>query len=75
MLNELAQKRGQSVIYSEVERTGPSHLPGFTFEVRIGDYLARGTQSGSKQEGKQSAAQAWMEKYARLTLVPLPADS
>lgn len=54
-LNEYAQKRGLSVDYRELTRTGASHAPVYGYAVLL-DGVVRGEGSGSSKRAAQQAA-------------------
>lgn len=48
--------------YEVVERTGPSHAPCFTVEVRVQDFGAERGEGGSRQAAEKAAAQQMLLK-------------
>jgi ribonuclease-3 len=49
--------------YSEVERTGPAHLPRFVMQVELEGYRAERGEASSKRAAEQAAARAFLDAW------------
>jgi ribonuclease-3 len=65
-VQEWAQARGLATPnYSEVERSGPAHLPRFVMQVELAGYEPERGEASSKRAAEQAAAQAFLERWAQ----------
>mgnify|MGYP003311791998 CR=1 FL=1 len=64
MLQEIAQSKKMSVVYTLIEQTGMSHKPTFVVEAKVGEYSAI-ANSGSKQMAEQKAAKIILEQMRK----------
>ena len=63
-VQEWAQARGlPTPQYSEVERSGPAHLPVFVMQVSLHGYQPERGEATSKRAGEQAAAQAFLDRW------------
>jgi ribonuclease III len=63
-VQEWAQARGLSVpLYSEVERSGPAHLPRFVMQVALDGFEPERGEASSKRAAEQAAAKAFLERW------------
>jgi ribonuclease-3 len=64
-VQEWAQARGLATpLYSEVERSGPAHLPRFVMQVELTGFEPERGEASSKRAAEQAAAQAFLERWA-----------
>lgn len=64
-VQEWAQARGlPTPDYSEVERSGPAHLPRFVMQVLLHGFEPERGEATSKRAGEQAAAQAFLDRWA-----------
>ena len=64
-VQEWAQARGLATPnYSEVERSGPAHLPRFVMQVELTGFEPERGEASSKRAAEQAAAQAFLERWA-----------
>jgi ribonuclease-3 len=64
-VQEWAQARGLATpLYSEVERSGPAHLPRFVMQVELSGFEPERGEASSKRAAEQAAAQAFLERWA-----------
>ena len=62
-VQEWAQARGLATPqYSEVERSGPAHLPRFVIEIALDGYAPERGEASSKRAAEQAAAKAFLER-------------
>ena len=60
-----AQARGlPTPVYSEVERSGPAHLPRFVMQVALEGFEPERGEATSKRAAEQAAAQAFLLRWA-----------
>ncbi len=70
-LQEIAQaRRGQTPTYRQVDATGPSHDPTYTYEVIVGEEVLGRGQARSKQGAARAAAQAALREMGEETASP-----
>ena len=63
-VQEWAQARGLATpIYSEVERSGPAHLPRFVMQVELDGYEPERGEASSKRAAEQEAAKAFLDRW------------
>ena len=64
-VQEWAQARALSTPrYTEVERSGPAHLPRFVMQVELEGYDPERGEASSKRAAEQAAAQAFLDRWA-----------
>jgi ribonuclease-3 len=64
-VQEWAQARALSTPrYTEVERSGPAHLPRFIMQVELEGYDPERGEASSKRAAEQAAAQAFLDRWA-----------
>jgi ribonuclease-3 len=64
-VQEWAQARALSTPrYTEVERSGPAHLPRFVMQVELDGYDPERGEANSKRAAEQAAAQAFLDRWA-----------
>jgi ribonuclease-3 len=64
-VQEWAQARGLATPnYSEVERSGPAHLPRFVMQVELAGYEPERGEASSKRAAEQEAAKAFLQRWA-----------
>lgn len=64
-VQEWAQARGlPTPQYSEVERSGPAHLPRFVMQVSLEGYAPERGEATNKRAGEQAAARAFLDRWA-----------
>jgi ribonuclease III len=63
-VQEWAQARALSTPrYSEVERSGPAHLPRFVMQVELDGYEPERGEASSKRAAEQAAARAFLDRW------------
>ena len=63
-MQEWAQARALATPrYTEVERSGPAHLPRFVIEVELDGYAPERGEATSKRAAEQAAAQAFLDRW------------
>lgn len=63
-VQEWAQARGLATpVYSEVERSGPAHLPRFVMQVALDGFEPERGEASSKRAAEQEAAKAFLERW------------
>ena len=63
-VQEWAQARGLATpVYSEVERSGPAHLPRFVMQVALDGFEPERGEASSKRAAEQAAAQAFLQRW------------
>lgn len=63
-VQEWAQARGLATpVYSEVERSGPAHLPRFVMQVALEGFEPERGEATSKRAAEQAAAQAFLQRW------------
>jgi ribonuclease-3 len=66
-VQEWAQARGlPTPRYTEVERSGPAHLPRFIMQVELDGYAPERGEASSKRAAEQAAAKAFLERWTQL---------
>lgn len=50
-------------VYTEVERSGPAHLPRFVMEVALPGYAPERGEASSKRAAEQAAARAFLDRW------------
>jgi ribonuclease-3 len=66
-VQEWAQARGLATpSYTEVERSGPAHLPVFVMQVALEGYAPERGEGSSKRAAEQAAARAFLDRWAHL---------
>ena len=74
-LQELAQREFHvNPTYTEINGTGPDHLPHFVMEVHVQDVVARG-EGGSKKAAETDAAQNALDELRRRMSPPASAEN
>jgi len=64
-VQEWAQARGlPTPAYSEVERSGPAHLPRFVMQVALDGFAPERGEATSKRAAEQAAARAFLDRWA-----------
>jgi ribonuclease III len=64
-VQEWAQARALSTPrYTEVERSGPAHLPRFVMQVALDGYEPERGEASSKRAAEQAAARAFLDRWA-----------
>ena len=64
-VQEWAQARGlPTPSYSEVERSGPAHLPRFVMQVVLEGFAPESGEATSKRAAEQAAARAFLDRWA-----------
>jgi len=64
-VQEWAQARGlPTPSYSEVERSGPAHLPRFVMQVVLEGFAPERGEATSKRAAEQAAARAFLDRWA-----------
>jgi len=64
-VQEWAQARALSTPrYTEVERSGPAHLPHFIMQVELEGYDPERGEASSKRAAEQAAARAFLDRWA-----------
>ena len=64
-VQEWAQARGLATPqYSEVERSGPAHLPRFVMQVELEGFTPERGEASSKRAAEQAAARAFLDRRA-----------
>ena len=65
-VQEWAQARGLATPrYSEVERSGPAHLPHFVMQVDLDGFAPERGEATSKRAAEQAAAKAFLERWTQ----------
>jgi ribonuclease-3 len=65
-VQEWAQARGlPTPRYTEVERSGPAHLPRFTMQVELDGYAPERGEASSKRAAEQVAAKTFLERWTQ----------
>ncbi len=65
-VQEWAQARGlPTPRYTEVERSGPAHLPRFIMQVELDGYAPERGEASSKRAAEQAAAKAFLERWTQ----------
>ena len=65
-VQEWAQARGLATpSYSEVERSGPAHLPHFVMQVDLDGFAPERGEATSKRAAEQAAAKAFLERWTQ----------
>jgi ribonuclease-3 len=63
-VQEWAQARALATPrYSEVERSGPAHLPRFVMQVELDGYAPERGEASSKRAAEQAAAKAFLDRW------------
>lgn len=63
-VQEWAQARALATPrYTEVERSGPAHLPRFVMQVELAGYTPERGEASSKRAAEQAAAQAFLDRW------------
>jgi ribonuclease-3 len=63
-VQEWAQARGLATpLYSEVERSGPAHLPRFVMQVALDGFAPERGEASSKRAAEQEAAKAFLDRW------------
>ena len=63
-VQEWAQARALATPrYTEVERSGPAHLPRFVMQVELDGYAPERGEASSKRAAEQAAAQAFLDRW------------
>jgi ribonuclease-3 len=63
-VQEWAQARGLATpLYSEVERSGPAHLPRFVMQVALDGFEPERGEASSKRAAEQEAAKAFLDRW------------
>jgi len=64
-VQEWAQARGLGTPqYTEIERSGPAHLPRFVMQVQLEGYAPERGEASSKRAAEQAAARAFLDRWA-----------
>jgi ribonuclease III len=64
-VQEWAQARALATPhYTEVERSGPAHLPRFVMQVELEGFAPERGEASSKRAAEQAAAQAFLDRWA-----------
>ncbi len=63
-VQEWAHARGLATPqYTEVERSGPAHLPLFVMQVALDGYEPERGEASNKRAAEQAAAQAFLARW------------